>query len=216
MNQKEKYNKKYFKRCSFSIGNKFDGIQIFEVFNEEKECKIVYDHYYTSRSGKEKIIKTKDFSSILNGLEKVHFEDWDDNYPNKIDDGIYWSFEAYFKPSIIFKKEGNNNFPKNIKVLIDFIKGFFPDFSIDTKIKTKLSEKDLLRRYCLEHRGTSFTEVSVGNRAIAKNSTDRRSDIVRIENDHYRWYSQYGTNKEYFDDLVRSKKPEYEIELVRN
>jgi len=135
MNQKEKYNKQYFKRFSFKIGNSFDGFQIFEIFNKEKEFEVVYDHYFTSRSNKNEIIKTK------------------------------------------------------------------------------LSEKDLLRLYCLEHRGTSFTEVSVGNKTIAKNSTDRRIDIVRIGNDIYKWHRQYGKNKEYFQGIV---KHGYEIELVEN
>jgi len=121
--------------------------------------------------------------------------------------------EAYFRQSIIYKKEGSNNFPNNINALVDFIKSFFPDFSINTK--TRLSEKDLLRLYCLEHEGTSFTEVSVGNRTIAKNSTDRRLDIVRIENDIYKWHRQYAKNenKKYFQDIVKSG---HKIELVEN
>jgi hypothetical protein len=83
---------------------------------------------------------------------------------------------------------------------------------METKVKTKLSEKDLLRLYCLQHRGTSFSEVSVGNQTIAKNSTDRRLDIVRIENDHYKWYRQYAKHKDYFQDTVGNKM--YKIELV--
>jgi len=213
MNQKEKYNKQYFKRFSFKIGNSFDGFQIFEIFNKEKEFEIVYDHYFTSRSNKNEIIKTKDFSAILHNMETLHFEEWENNYANKVYDGIDWELEAYFKQSIVYKKEGNNNFPSNINMLVDFIKSFFPNFNINTKIKTKLSEKDLLRLYCLEHRGTSFTEVSVGNKMIAKNSTDRRIDIVRIDNDIYKWHRQYGKNKEYFQGIV---KHGYEIELVEN
>jgi hypothetical protein len=213
MNQKEKYKKQYFKRFSFEIGNKFDGFQIIEIFNKERELEVVYDYYYTSRSNKAKIIKTKDFSAILQNIENLHFEEWDNNYANKVYDGIDWKLEAYFRQSIVYKKEGSNNFPNNINVLVDFIKSFFPVFNINTIIKTKLSEKDLLRLYCLNHRGTSFTEVSVGNRIIAKNSTDRRIDIVRLDNDVYKWHRQYAKNKEYFNDTV---KGDYEIELVEN
>jgi hypothetical protein len=82
---------------------------------------------------------------------------------------------------------------------------------MNKKIKTKLSEKDLLKLYCLKHEGTSFTEVSVGNRIIAKNSTDRRLDIVRIENDVHKRLRQYAKNKEYFHDIV---KEGHKIELV--
>jgi hypothetical protein len=211
MNQKEKYSKQYFKRFSFVIGNSFDGFQIFEIFNKEKEFEVIYDHYYTSRSEKGKTIKTKDFSAILQNMENLHFEEWDNNYTNKVYDGIDWKLEAYFRQSIVYKKEGCNNFPNNINVLVDFIKSFFHDFNINTKIKTKLSETDLLRLYCLKYRGTSFTEVSVGNRIIAKNSTDRRIDIVRIENDIYKFHRQYAKNKDYFNDTV---KGDYNIELV--
>jgi len=87
-----------------------------------------------------------------------------------------------------------------------------PDFIISNiKTKTKLSEEDLLRLYCQKHTGTSFTEVSVGNKTIAKNSTDRRLDIVRIENDIHKRSRQYGKNKEYFQDIVKDK---HKIELV--
>jgi len=211
MNQKEKYNKQYFKRLSFEIGNAFDGFQIFEIFNKEKEFDIVYDHYYTSRTNKKKIIKTKDFSAILQNMENLHYEEWDNKYTNKVYDGIDWKLEAYFKQSIVYKKEGSNNFPSNINDLVDFIKSFFPDYNINTEIKTKLSEKDLLRLYCIEHDGTSFTEVSIGNKIIAKNSTDRRLDIVRIENDIYKWHHQYAKDKEHF---LRIVKDGYKIELV--
>ena len=76
--------------------------------------------------------------------------------------------------------------------------------------KGKLSEKDLSKLYCLKNDGTSFTEVSVGNKIIAKNSTDRRLDIVRIENDKkcHRPYAKY---KEDFKNIV---KEGYKIELV--
>jgi len=53
-------------------------------------------------------------------------------------------------------------------------------------------------------------EVSVGNRIIARKSTDRRIDIVRIENDIYKKHLQYGKHKEYFQDIVRRHR----IELV--
>jgi len=209
MNQKEKYNKKYFKRFSFKIGNRFDRFQIFEIFNKEKEFEVLYDHNYPN--DKKKIIKTKDFSAILQNMENLHFEEWDNKYTNKIYDGIDWELEAFYRQSIVYKKEGSNNFPNNINTLVDFIKSFFPDFNMNTKIKTKLSENDLLRLYCLKHDGTSFTEVSVGNRTIAKNSNDRRLDIVRIENDIYKWHRQYGKYKEYFQDIVKN---EHKIELV--
>ncbi|GBU28605.1 hypothetical protein R84B8_02165 [Treponema sp. R8-4-B8] len=80
-----------------------------------------------------------------------------------------------------------------------------------TRINTKLTENDLLRLYCLKHNGTSFTEVSVGNRLIAKNSTDRRLDIVRIENDVKKILRQYGKNQKNFEDIL---KDGYKIELV--
>jgi hypothetical protein len=74
-----------------------------------------------------------------------------------------------------------------------------------------LSEEDLKRLYCLKHNGTSFTEVSVGNKIIAKNSTDRRLDIVRIENGTYKRQRQYAKDKEHFHDIVYNK---HKIELV--
>ena len=77
--------------------------------------------------------------------------------------------------------------------------------------KEKLSEDDLLKLYCLKHTGTSFTEVSVGNRIIAKNSTDRRIDIVRIENDVYKRRQKYGEDKEGFLRIVKKR---HKIELV--
>jgi hypothetical protein len=82
---------------------------------------------------------------------------------------------------------------------------------MNTKTKTKLSEKDLLRLYCLKNNGTSFTEVSVGNQIIYKNSTDRRLDIVRIENGTSKCQLKYGKHKKDFQDMVKSK---YKIELV--
>jgi len=77
--------------------------------------------------------------------------------------------------------------------------------------KEKISENDLLRLYCQKHAGISFTEVSVGNRGIAKNSTDRRIDIVRIENDVQKRQQKYGKDKEYFLSLVNDR---HKIELV--
>ena len=82
---------------------------------------------------------------------------------------------------------------------------------MNTRMKTKLSEKDLLQLYCLKHEGTSFTEVSVGNQLIAKNSTDRRLDIVRIENEVNKCHRPYGKYKKDFQDIV---KDGYRIELV--
>ena len=82
---------------------------------------------------------------------------------------------------------------------------------MNTKIKTKLSEKDLLRLYYLKHNGTTFTEVSIGNQIIIKNSTDRRLDIVRIENDVTKYNRPYGKYKKDFQDMVKEK---YKIELV--
>jgi len=82
---------------------------------------------------------------------------------------------------------------------------------MNTKIKTRLSEKDLLRLYCLKHNGTSFTEVSVGNQIIIKNSTDRRLDIVRIENDTSKCQLKYGKYKKDFQDMIKDKN---KIELV--
>jgi len=212
MNRKTKYTRQYFKRFSFETGNRFDGFQIFEVHNTGKELKLIFDFYYTSRGGNEKILRTKDFTTIFQNLENLNFEDWDNQYSNKVCDGIDWKLEAYFKQSIVYKKEGSNNFPHNIATLAENIKSFFPEFNIETKIKSKLSENDLLRLYCLQHEGTSFTEVSVGNQELAKNSTDRRLDIVRIENDIYKWHKQYAKSKDHFQNLVNNDM--YEIELV--
>ena len=206
------YTKQYFKRFSFQFGNGFDGFQFFEALSNGKELKLVYDFYHTSRGVNEKVIKTKDFTTILQNLENLNFEDWNNKYLNKVYDGIDWKLEAYFRQSIAYKKEGSNNFPHNIKALVEFIQLFFPVFSMETKIKTQLSEKDLLRLYCMKHEGTSFFEVSVGNQIIAKNSTDRRLDIVRIENDIYKGYRQYAKNKDYFQKLIDEKM--YKIELV--
>jgi len=77
--------------------------------------------------------------------------------------------------------------------------------------KEKLSEKDLLKLYCLKNDGTSFTEVSIGNKIIAKNSTDRRLDIVRIENDVNKCHRPYAKHKTDFQDIL---KEGHKIELV--
>ena len=79
------------------------------------------------------------------------------------------------------------------------------------KKKEILSEKDLLKLYCLKNDGTSFTEVSIGNKIIAKNSTDRRLDIVRIENAVNKCHRPYAKYKTDFQDIV---KEGHKIELV--
>jgi hypothetical protein len=47
-----------------------------------------------------------------------------------------------------------------------------------------LSENDLLNQYLTKYKGSSFAEVSVGDKKTLKNSQDRRIDIVRINNVH--------------------------------
>ena len=81
-----------------------------------------------------------------------------------------------------------------------------PENSID------LNEKGLLKIYCSNNPGTSFSEVSVGLRNFSKNSRDRRIDVVRIENDIDKKVCKYSTDKELFNNLVNANK--YKIELV--
>ncbi|MHB9292993.1 hypothetical protein Holit_02110 [Hollandina sp. SP2] len=92
------------------------------------------------------------------------------------------------------------------------IKKYYPEFTADIKTRIELNENDLLKLYCAEHRGTSFVEVSVGNNNIDKNSNDRRIDIVRLENDHYKWLKKYSSNKDFFKKLISENS--YKIELV--
>jgi len=77
---------------------------------------------------------------------------------------------------------------------------------------TKLKEDDLKILYFSDHCGTSFTEVSVGTKKSNKNSTDRRIDIVRIENGHHKEVCKYGEHKDSFKELVNENL--YNIELV--
>jgi len=74
------------------------------------------------------------------------------------------------------------------------------------------NEKDLSKLYCSDHSGTSYTEVSVGERNSKKNSKDRRIDIVRIENGNQKEVCKYSENKEPFKELVNENL--YNIELV--
>jgi hypothetical protein len=211
MKREEKYTKLYFKRLYLETGNYYDRFQVIEI----KNCKNKLVLEYCPPSNKpEKILsinmkeKIEDF---LSKLLKINIENWNNSYSSELYTGHKWELELYFKPSIVIKKEGSNNFPNNFNELINLIKKYYPDFIVDAKIRTRLNEDDLKKLYCYKHRGTSFTEVSVGIINSDKSSNDRRIDIVRIENDHYSWEREYSKNKNYFMDTLSTNR---DIELV--
>ena len=211
MRREEKYTKHYFKRLYLKTGNDYDLFQVVEIIN--KENKLVLEYCPPSNNPEKEISinmkgKNEDF---LSELLRINIENWDNSYTNELYTGHEWQLELYFKPSIVIKKEGSNNFPNNFDELINLIKKYYSDYCVDAEIRTKLNEEDLKKLYCCNHRGTSFTEVSVGLRDLYKNSNDRRIDIVRIENDHYRWVREYSKNKDYFLDTVKTNR---DIELV--
>jgi hypothetical protein len=120
---------------------------------------------------------------------------------------------GYFRYSMIYKKEGSNNYPNNFIQLIKLVKFYFPEFEADIKTKTTLNESDLLKLYCTHHDGFIFTEVSIGDRKIfGKDSKNRRIDLVRINNDRKTFRLKYCNCKDLFTKLINNKK--YEIELI--
>ena len=210
MKQEKIYSKHYFKRLSLEIGNPFDKFQLIEIKNEEDKLFIEY----TSKNNisQKSFSKNIKYDSFFEDLLKINIENWDNNYVNNIYSGHEWKVKLYFRQSITIEKQGSNNFPDNFVELINFIQKYYPEFNVDLNIRNILNENDLLKLYCSKHSGTSFPEVSIGGKDIfGKNSTDRRLDIVRIENDIYKWFRNYNENKDYFQKLIKSN---HKIELV--
>ena len=207
----DKYTKHYFKRLTLEIGNCFDKLQFIEIKNNGKNLVIEYaPRKFTSEKLFSKNMDVK-CNIFLNDLLKINIEKWESEYSSKINTGHEWNLKLYFRPSIIIEKKGSNNFPNNFIELIELIKKYYSDFNVDINIRKTLNENDLLKLYCSHNSGTSFTEVSVGRIDINRNSQDRRIDIVRIKNDHYKWFRKYSKNKEDFEDLVKNN---HKIELV--
>jgi sulfur relay (sulfurtransferase) DsrC/TusE family protein len=212
MKPEEKYTKHYFKRISLKIGNRFDGFQLVEIKNENDKLVIEYTPERRSLKKPFSMNMNVRYETFFDDLLKIKIENWDKEYPCKIYTGHEWNLKLYFKQSIIVEKQGNNNFPDNFMELIDFFRKYYPEFNADINIRETLDENDLLKLYCSEYSGTSFPEVSIGDKTIfGKNSTDRRLDLVRIENDHYKWYRSYKKHKDYFQQLINSN---YNIEIV--
>jgi hypothetical protein len=215
MKIEEKYSKHYFKRLYFEIGSFFDDYQTVEITNESNKLKLVYNsHKNISNRNKLNIVNTKDYQTFFNNLLKINIEKWDNNYLHKLYTGYNWKLKLYFRPSVVYEKEGDNNYPGNFSQLIDLIKYYVPDFDADFNIKTTLNENDLLKIYCTYHTGVTFTEVFIGDKNIfGKNSKGRRIDAVRIYNDHKRFRFKYCNNKKFFMHLIENGK--YEIELIK-
>jgi len=212
MNTEGKYTKHLFKRISLEIGNICDGFQFVEIKNEKNKLRIEYTPIKNRTGVLFSLIMNVDYEIFFNELLNINIENWENNYSNKVYSGHEWKLELYFRPSIVIKKQGSNNFPNNFIEIINLIKTYYHEFNVDIKTRTKLDENDLLKLYCAYHQGTSFSEVSVGEMNIYKDSNDRRIDIVRIENDIYKWKMSYSKNKEHFNKIVRNKS--YKIELV--
>jgi hypothetical protein len=214
MKIEEKYTQHYFKRLYFKIGSFFDKYQTVEIINENNKLKLIYDQQKNiSKDNKLAIVNTNDYKFFFNNLSKIGVENWDNNYSHELYTGQNWKLELYFKPSILYEKEGSNNYPDNFIELINFIKNYFPNFNVDINIKTKLNENDLLKLYCTFHTGFTFTEVSIGDKKIfGENSKDRRVDMVRIDNDHKIFRLKYSNNKELFMKLINNQN--YKIELI--
>ena len=210
MKQEEKYCKHYFKRLSLEIGNLLDKFQLIEIKNESGK---LFMEYTSKKNISEKSFsKSIKYDSFFEDLSKINIENWDNNYVNSIYSGHEWKVKLYFRQSIAIEKQGSNNFPDNFVELINFIQKYYPEFNVDLNIRNNLSENDLLKLYCAKHSGTSFPEVSIGDKDIfGKNSTDRRLDVVRIDNDIYKWFRNYNENKDYFQQLIKSN---HKIELV--
>ena len=202
MQKEEMYSRHYFKRFSLEIGNLFDEFQLFEIINRKNRLYIEYteNKYITEKT----FLKSIKYESFFEELANLNIESWEKNYSNNVYSGHKWNLKLYFRPSVIIERHGSNNFPKNFIKVINLIQKYYPEFIADTKIRNTLNEEDLLKLYCSEFRGTSFPEVSIGNKEIfGKNSTDRRLDIVRIENDIYKWFRNYNENKDYFLQLLK-------------
>jgi hypothetical protein len=214
MKREEKYAKRFFKRLYFEIGSFFNDYQTIEIINEKSKLKLIYNlHKNISNKNKLNIVNTKDHQTFFNELSEINIENWDNSYSHKLYTGYNWKLKLYFRPSVIYEKEGDNNYPDNFSQLVDLIKYYFPDFDADINIKTILTENDLLKIYCTHHTGVTFTEVSIGDKNIfGKDSKDRRIDMVRIDNDSKIFRLKYCNNKEFFMDLIRSGR--YKIELI--
>ena len=211
MKIEERYTKRYFKRLTLEIGNHFDKFQVIEIKNNGKKLII---EYTPKRNITDKLFAKNmnvNFETFLNYLLGINIEKWDKEYSSKIYTGHEWNLKLFFKSSLIIEKHGFNNYPDNFSELIELIKKYYSDFAVDINIRKTLKENDLLKLYCSNHSGTSFAEVSVGRIELNKITKDRRIDIVRIKNDHYKWFRKYSENKEYFEDLVNNN---HEIELV--
>ena len=205
MKQENKYSKQYFKRLSLEIGNPFDKFQLLEIKNVKDRLFI---EYTPMKNISDKLFsKNIKYEPFFDNLLKLDIENWNKNYSNNVYSGHEWNLKIFFRPSIIIEKKGSNNFPDNFNELIKFIQNYYPEFNVDLRIRKYLNGDDLLKLYCSEHSGTSFPEVSIGDKNIfGKNSTDRRLDIVRIENDIYKWYKNYNDNKDYFLKLLKSNR----------
>jgi hypothetical protein len=214
MKTEEKYTQHYFKRLYFEIGSFFDDYQTVEITRENSKLKLVYNSQKNiSNRNKLLVVNTKDYKTFFDNLAKINIENWDNNYSHRLYTGFNWKLKLYFRPSVVYEKEGDNNYPNNFSQLIDFIKYYFPNFDVDINIKTTLNEDDLLKIYCTCHTGVTFTEVSIGDKNIfGKNSKNRRIDAVRINNDHKIFRLKYCNNKELFMNLIKNDK--YKIELI--
>jgi hypothetical protein len=212
MKTEEKYTKHYFKRLSFEIGNRFDGIQFIEIINKNDKLFIEYSPRKNSSGILFSRKINEKYELFFKDLVKINIENWDNDYQNKLYSGHHWNLKLYFRQSIIIEKQGSNNYPNNFGELISFIKKYYLEFTVDINTRKTLNENDLLKLYCSEFSGTSFSEVSIGDKIIfGNNSTDRRLDIVRFRNDVYKWFFKYNSKKEHFKNILSA---DYEIEIV--
>ena len=210
MKQTEMYSKHYFKCFCLEIGNPFDKFKLFEIIN--KNGKLVIEYTENENSQKKSYSKNIKYDSFFDNLVDLDIENWKNDYSNNIYSGHEWNLKLNFRPSKIIEKHGSNNFSDNFIEVINFIQKYYPEFNVDLKIRNTLNEDDLLKLYCSEFSGTSFPEVSIGDKDIfGKNSTDRRLDIVKIENDIYKWFRSYNDNKDYFLQLLETNR---NIEII--
>jgi hypothetical protein len=152
MKPEEKYTKHNFKRLYFEIGSKFDHYQTIEIIHDKNKLKLLYDpHKNISSADKLIIISIKDYQTFFNELQKINIENWDNNYPHKLYTGYNWKLRLYFRYSMVYEKEGSNNYPNNFIQLIRLIKYYFSKFEADIETKITLTENDLLKLYCTHH-----------------------------------------------------------------
>ncbi|MDR1099864.1 MAG: hypothetical protein LBL28_05220, partial [Treponema sp.] len=208
-----KYDKHYFKRLYFQIGSFYDDYQTIEIKNENNKLKMIYNsHRDISNKNNQIIVNTSEYHVFFDKLLKTNIENWENNYHHELYTGYNWELKVYFKQSIVYEKEGSNNYPENFTDLINLFKMYFPEFDIDCNKKATLNENDLLKLYCTHHPGFTFTEVSVGDKKLfGKNSKNRRIDMVRIHNDHNRVKLKYSHKKELFERLLNGN---YKIEII--